>query len=397
MTATLNQITDQVRAAIAAKMPLRIRGGGSKDFYGGVLQGDLLETTALNGVVNYEPSELVVTVRAGTPLAELEAALAEKGQCLAFEPPHFGNAQATVGGMVAAGLAGPARAAVGGVRDYVLGLELLTGRAELLRFGGTVMKNVAGYDVSRLMVGAMGTLGLITEVSLKVLPVATAEATLRFVMDEATAIHQLNTWAGQPLPLNASSWVTDAGVPTLYLRLRGAVAAVEAACGMFTAKHGGVRVDSPATRADWAAARDLKLPWFAEGFMRGQDLWRVSVPPTASPLNLGDTMIDWLGGQRWLWLPPGDAAMAQTVAKSARSVGGRASLFIAANAHDSRLDGHNGLKTGAESVAAPIRADNASTNSTANAAETAIAAISRRLKGEFDPSGIFNRGRLTPG
>jgi glycolate oxidase FAD binding subunit len=389
MNAPLNQITDQIHTAIAAKKPLCIRGGGSKDFFGGVLQGDLLDTTALNGIVNYEPSELVVTVRAGTPLAELEAALAEKGQCLPFEPPHFGNAQATVGGMVAAGLAGPARVAVGGVRDYVLGLELLNGRAELLRFGGTVMKNVAGYDVSRLMVGAMGTLGLITEVSLKVLPVATAEATLRFVMDEASAIHQLNTWAGQPLPLNASSWVIDAGVPTLHLRLRGAVAAVEAACVMFTARHGGVRVDSPATRADWSAARDLKLPWFAEGFKRGQDLWRVGVPPTAAPLNLGDTMIDWLGGQRWLWLPPGDATGAQNLVKGARGVGGNASLFIASYAHNPRPNGQNGLKPSDQAVAG--------SNQAANAAETAIAAISRRLKDEFDPSGVFNRGRLVAG
>jgi glycolate oxidase FAD binding subunit len=383
MTAPFNRITEQVRTALADKTPLRIQGGGSKNFYwpGGapahVGRGDpaiehVLDTTSLNGIVSYEPSELVVTAQAGTPLAELEALLATKGQCLPFEPPHFGEKAATVGGMVAAGLSGPARASVGGVRDYVLGLELLNGRAELLRFGGTVMKNVAGYDVSRLMVGAMGTLGLITEVSLKVLPVATAEATLRFVMDEASAIHQLNTWAGQPLPLNASSWVIDAGVPTLYLRLRGAVAAVEAACGMFVAKHGGVRVDSPATHADWSAARDLKLPWFADGFQRGQDLWRISVPPTAIPLNQGDTLIDWLGGQRWLWLPPGDAAAAQNLAQRARDLGGSASLFIASDAA-------------------------ATADTSANNAITALSAISRRLKHEFDPSGIFNPGRLVAG
>ena len=389
MTPPLNHITDQVRAGLANKTPLRIRGGGSKDFYGGALQGDLLETTTLNGIVNYEPSELVVTVRAGTPLAELEAALAEQGQCLPFEPPHYGEAQATVGGMVAAGLAGPARAAVGGVRDYVLGLELLNGRAELLRFGGTVMKNVAGYDVSRLMVGAMGTLGLITEVSLKVLPVASAEATLKFVVNEADAIRQLNTWAGQPLPLNASSWVVDAGVPMLYLRLRGAVAAVEAACSMFVTKHGGARVDSPATHADWSAARDLKLPWFAEGFQGGQDLWRVSVPPTAPPLNLGDTMIDWFGGQRWLWMPPGDEKAAQNLAKMAQSASGNASLFIAAYAHNSRPHGLNGLKNSDLAIARP--------HQTTRTANDSVAAISRRLKDEFDPLGIFNPGRLTPG
>lgn len=408
MNAPLNRIIEQVRTALEGKTPLRIRGGGSKDFYwpggepDGVIasgaKGDafiskVLDTTPLNGIVNYEPSELVVTVKAGTPLAELEAALAEKNQCLPFEPPHFAGG-ATVGGMVAAGLAGPARASVGGVRDYVLGLELLNGRAELLRFGGTVMKNVAGYDVSRLMVGAMGTLGLITEVSIKVLPFATSEATLRFVMDEASAIHQLNTWAGQPLPLNASSWVIDAGVPTLYLRLRGAVAAVETACAMFAAKHGGVRVDSPAIRADWTAARDLKLPWFEAGYQRGQDLWRISVPPTAKPLNQGDTMVDWLGSQRWLWLPPGDAAGAQNLVKSARNVGGNASLFIAGNRINSGLDITNNLKFSAEAQVQPVPA-----SSGASAANTAAAvgAISRRLKDEFDPSGIFNRGRLTPG
>ncbi len=242
----LRQITDRIRAAFADGTALRLRGGGTKDFYGAcapaALRGEVLDTTPLAGITSYEPSELVVTVRAGTPLAELEAALAEQGQCLPFEPPHFGQGT-TVGGMVAAGLSGPARATAGTVRDYVLGLTLVNGKAEHLTFGGTVMKNVAGYDVSRLMAGAMGTLGLITQVSLKVLPVAPAEATLRFALDEATAIRQLNEWAGEPLPLNASSWVMDAGQPVLYLRLRGAVAAVSAACQRLLAQMPGERVE----------------------------------------------------------------------------------------------------------------------------------------------------------
>ncbi len=384
----LNPLVDRIRAAVAGKAPLRIRGGGSKDFYGNALQGEVLETTALTGIVAYEPSELVVTVKAGTPLAALEAALAEQGQCLPFEPPHFGGpfdlfergGAATVGGMVASGLSGPARATVGGVRDYVLGLELINGRAEVLRFGGTVMKNVAGYDVSRLMVGAMGTLGLVTEVSLKVLPVAPAEATLRFVMDEATAIRQLNTWAGQPLPLNASSWVVDAGQPTLYLRLRGAVAAVEAACTRLVTQHGGVRVDSPETRADWRAARDLQLPWFRAGFARGDALWRISVPGTSAPLDLGDTLIDWLGGQRWVWVAPGDGSLPQRVMDAAAQAGGSAVEFRAAAAMAPNQAGATPLR---QHAARPL--------------PPATRQIHQRLKNEFDPAGIFNRGRLLPG
>ncbi|MGB4362047.1 MAG: glycolate oxidase subunit GlcE, partial [Rhodoferax sp.] len=213
MDTALQHLIDQINAAAAQRTPLRIRGGGSKDFYGETPQGELLDTTAYSGIVSYEPSELVVTVRAGTPLAELEATLAEKGQCLAFEPPRFGSANGTCGGMVAAGLSGPARASVGSVRDYVLGIELVNGRGEQLTFGGQVMKNVAGYDVSRLMVGAMGTLGLLTDISLKVLPVAPAEATLVFELDQASALAHLHRWGAQPLPLNASCWVRDNTAP----------------------------------------------------------------------------------------------------------------------------------------------------------------------------------------
>jgi glycolate oxidase FAD binding subunit len=368
MDHALQEATDRIRQAAAQGTPLRIRGGGTKDFYGQTLQGDLLDTTALAGIVSYEPSELVVTVRAGLPLAALEAALAEKNQYLPFEPPHFGEG-ATVGGMVAAGLSGPARATAGSVRDFVLGVVLLNGRAEHLRFGGQVMKNVAGYDVSRLMVGALGTLGLITEISLKVLPRAPAEATLRFELDEATAIRCLNEWAGQPLPLNASSWVDDGGRPTLYLRLRGAVAAVEAACQRLLAQVPGARVDTPAVHADWAAARELALPWFEAGRARGQDLWRLGVPPTAAPLNLGDSMIDWLGGQRWLWADPQDADAPGRLRRAAAAVGGHATLFRPADV----------------TACATPRFD---------ALTPTTERLHRQLKGEFDPAGIFNRARL---
>jgi ammonium transporter len=258
-------------------LPLRIRGGGTKDFHGLALHGEVLDTRPLNGIVSYEPSELVVTARAGTPLSDLEAVLAEKGQCLPFEPPHFGPG-ATVGGMAAAGLSGPARASVGAVRDYLLGVVLINGRAELLTFGGQVMKNVAGYDVSRLMAGAWGTLGLLTEVSLKVLPVAPAEATLRFECNQADALRKLHAWGGQPLPLNASCWVEDAGVGQLYVRLRGAVAAVDAACKSM----GGTRLDNATAAPDWQACREQTLPWFAARLARpGQALWRLSLPATA--------------------------------------------------------------------------------------------------------------------
>ncbi|HRI19216.1 MAG TPA: glycolate oxidase subunit GlcE, partial [Burkholderiaceae bacterium] len=200
----LQTLVERVRAARADGIRLSIRGGGSKEFYGEPAQGVALDVTELRGISSYEPSELVVSARCGTPLAELEALLAARDQCLPFEPPHFGPG-ATVGGMVAAGLAGPARAAVGSVRDYVLGATLLNGRGEVVSFGGQVMKNVAGYDVSRLLAGSLGTLGVILEVSLKVLPVAPASATLRFSMDQAQALDQLNRWGGQPLPINASA------------------------------------------------------------------------------------------------------------------------------------------------------------------------------------------------
>jgi glycolate oxidase FAD binding subunit len=372
MDSGITSFINQINTAAIAKAPLRIRGGGSKDFYGEPFDSalPLLDTRSYSGIVSYEPSELVITVKAGTPLAEVEAALAEKNQCFAFEPPHYAQGS-TIGGMVAAGLAGPARACVGGVRDYVLGAHLINGRGELLEFGGQVMKNVAGYDVSRALAGSLGTLGLITQVSLKVLPVAHAEATLRFEMDEATAIRRCNEWAGQPLPLNASSWVIDQGVGTLYLRLRGAVAAVESACKRLATEVGGVRVDSSETSADWSASRDLQLPWFKAGFARGDDLWRISVPQTTAPLNLGDTMIDWLGGQRWLFTPTTEREQAaQRIRQAVQVAGGSTTLFIASRAYSmpatSRFDAQN----------PPLKH------------------IHQQLKTEFDPAGIFNPGRL---
>jgi glycolate oxidase FAD binding subunit len=360
MDTALASLVDRVRAAAAARTPLRIRGGGSKDFYGEPAAGELLETGALRGISSYEPSELVVTVRAGTPLAQLEQVLAASGQALPFEPPHFGPG-ATVGGMVAAGLSGPARASVGAVRDYVLGLNLVNGRGEHLVFGGQVMKNVAGYDVSRLMVGALGTLGLVTELSLKVLPVAPAEATLRFELSQAEALRQLHAWGGQPLPLNASRWTGEAGTGSLWLRLRGAIAAVESACRAL----GGERVDDAVAGADWAACREQRLPWFQAG--AGRDLWRLSVPQTAPVLALPEPpLVEWHGAQRWVWAAPGQGQALRAIAAGA---GGHATLFRSAR-------GDAGPRM------APLAAP--------------LAAIQQQLKHQFDPAGVFHRGRLYP-
>ena len=379
MDLALAPIVDRVRAAAADHTPLRIRGGGTKDFHGLALRGEVLDTRALRGIVSYEPSELVVTVRAGTPLAELEAALAEQGQCLPFEPPHFARTAAdaaTVGGMVAAGLSGPARASVGAVRDYLLGVTLLNGRAELLTFGGQVMKNVAGYDVSRLMAGAWGTLGLLTEVSLKVLPVAPGEATLRFECNQADALRKLHAWGGQPLPLNASCWVQDGGgVGTLTVRLRGARAAVEAACKAM----GGTRLDNATVAADWTACREQTLPWFAERSARPDDaLWRLSVPAATAPLQLPaeakGPFIDWHGAQRWVQAPRASAGALQQLAHAA---GGSASLLRAESA--SQISATSDFDAHAQS----------------SAAGRTSALLHARLKQAFDPAGILNVGRLS--
>lgn len=386
------QLTEKIRAAIAARTPLRIVGGDSKRFYGEATEGETLSTTGWAGIVSYEPTELVITVRAGTLLADVEAVLAEKGQCLAFEPPHFA-AGGTVGGMVAAGLAGPARANAGGVRDFVLGCRFINGRGELLTFGGQVMKNVAGYDVSRLMAGSMGTLGLITEVSLKVLPVAPAEATLVFTLNQHDALEQLHRWGGQPLPLNASCWVRDPqtgfarppeGVQTslgqpggrlddtpdapelLFVRLRGAVAAVEAACERMVGEAGGQRMDSAKAVPDWADCRDHRLPFFTAPSPQ-HCLWRLSVPQTAPAMALPYAqLIEWHGALRWLWAPASAAAEIRAAVSAAR---GHATLF----------------RAGADGAPGVLRFDQQS---------AAIDTITRRLRAEFDPAGIFNPGRM---
>jgi len=366
---TPSALIDQVKAASAARQPLRILGGDTKAFYGNPTSGEALSTTDWRGISSHEPTELVVTVRAGTPLAELEAALAEKGQCLPFEPPCYGAAS-TIGGVVAAGLAGPGRANAGGVRDYVLGLQFINGKGEWLTFGGQVMKNVAGYDVSRVMAGSLGTLGVITDISLKVLPFATAEATLVFDMAQADALEQLHRWGGQPLPINASCWVKDTtqdhAPELLFVRLRGAVAAVEAACERMAKEASGGRMDNAQAGPDWAACRDQTLPFFQPP-APDLCLWRLSLPQTAPAMSLPYAqLIEWQGAQRWLWAPASAATELRSAASAAK---GHATLF----------------RAGADGAPGVPRFDRQS---------AVIEGITQRLRAEFDPAGIFNPGRM---
>ena len=361
----LEQLVDTVSEAAELERPLCIRGGGSKDFLGGPMLGDALDTRMLHGISCYEPTELVVTARAGTPLTVLEAALAEHGQCLAFEPPRYsgpgpGLPGGTVGGMVAAGLAGPGRAAVGSVRDFVLGATLLNGRGEVLSFGGQVMKNVAGYDVSRALAGSMGALGVICEVSLKVLPVAPATLTLRVEAEQAAAIRRVNEWGGQPLPLNASAWWDG----MLVLRLCGAAAAVRSAFE----KMGGELIAPETAAAFWGGLRDHTDEFFlgaTKAVEAGAGLWRLSVPATTPPLKLsGEQLLEWGGAQRWICT----TAPASVLREAAAAAGGHAVLF---RARDKRAGVFEPLKPAQER-------------------------IQRGLMRAFDPDGIFNRGRLLP-
>jgi len=347
----LDTIVSAVKAACESRAPLRIRGAGSKDFYGGLLAGEVLDVSAHRGIVAYEPTELYITAKCGTPLAEIEATLAENGQMLAFEPPLFGAA--TVGGSVAAGLSGPRRQQAGAVRDFVLGVKLVDGTGQMLNFGGQVMKNVAGYDVSRLIAGSLGTLGVIAEVTLKVLPKPVAEATLVFECDAAEAIRRLNDWGGQPLPISASFWHDG----QLWLRLSGARAAVEAA----TSKLGGNSTVNP--EKHWNSIREQTHPAFA-----ASPLWRLALPSTAPCPELeGQRAIEWGGALRWYaGAVDGDH---QAMRAAAARLGGHAVLYLAPES----------LRC-LEGAFTPL--------------PPALLALHRRLKKAFDPQGILNPGRL---
>jgi glycolate oxidase FAD binding subunit len=348
MEQVLQQLREHIFAATARRTALRICGGGSKDWYGQTRPGVILDTRDYRGIVAYDPTELVITARCGTPLAEIEAALAERKQMLAFEPPRFGPGS-TIGGVVAAGLSGPRRATAGAVRDFVLGAALMNGMGDVLHFGGQVMKNVAGYDISRLLAGSMGMLGLILEVSLKVLPQPFAETSLRFALSAGDAIRRLNEWSGQPLPLSASVWREG----ELTVRLSGAQPALEAA----HRRMGGVEV--PQARPFWDALRDQDDAFF----QAAGALWRLAVPDATPPIALpGRQVIEWGGAQRWI-RTDADAAAVRAAAVAA---GGHATLFRGGD-----------KSVGVFHPLAP-----------------AVEKIHRNLKLSFDPAGIFNPGRM---
>jgi glycolate oxidase FAD binding subunit len=354
----LVRLRDRVLAAASDQTALRIVGSDSKGFLGRTPIGEPLETGELSGILSYEPSELVVRVLAGTPLAELDRALAANHQMLAFEPPYFGP-KATVGGMVAAGLSGPRRAQAGAVRDHVLGVGLLDAQGRLLNFGGQVMKNVAGYDVSRLICGSMGVLGLITEVSLKVLPKPAAEQSLVIECDQAHALDLLTRWSADPLPISASVWYAD----RLLVRLSGARAAVDAAGARFHSEAGAKRVAPEESSASWQAVREHRLSIFDDP---ARPLWRLSLPQTAPVVDLpGELLVEWGGALRWI----ATTSPAEDVRGRARQLGGSAMLF------------RHGDRAG--DVFGPL--------------SPAVFSIHRRLKAQFDPLGIFNPGRLYAG
>lgn len=348
----------QITQAAADGAHLCIRGSGSKDFYGEQAAFDArVSTRDYAGIVDYDAAELVLSARCGTRLADIEAALSAQGQMLAFEPPYFG-AHATVGGCIAAGLAGPRRPHAGAAKDFVLGAQLLDGQGQVLNFGGRVMKNVAGYDVSRLLAGSLGTLGLITEVSLKVLPQPLAQTTLQFHLPQMAALKKLNDWQGQPLPISGSLWAQD----VLSVRLSGAKAAVTAAQSVL----GGEALPPGEAAKLWYGLREQTQPFFTKR-AAAERIWRISVPDTAPPLVLdGLLLLEWGGAQRW-YRTDAPAAEIRSVAHKA---GGHATVF-------------RGPTRQGETVFTPL--------------PPALMAIQRRLKQTFDPHNVFNYGRMYAG
>ena len=354
--AALLDLQARIRAAAAAKSPLVIRGGGTKDFYGHAIVGEVLDTKPYAGIIDYDPTELVITARAGTPLVEIEDALKASGQMLGCEPPQFG-AGATLGGMVAAGLSGPRRPHAGAIRDIVLGVRVLDGQAEDLTFGGRVIKNVAGFDLPRLMTGALGTLGVLTEVSLKCIPLPKMEATRVLACSADEGIRMVRKWGAKPLPISATCH--HAG--QLTVRLSGAAPAIKAA----ETKIGGTLF--AAGDAFWTSVREQTHAHFARATHTAASLWRLSVKATTPYTDLGgDQMIEWGGGLRWL--VAGAATDATQIRVWAKANGGHATLFRAAD----------------------------KTVGAFHPQSQTLHALHRRLKATFDPTGILNRGRMYP-
>ena len=368
---------EQILAAAKNKSPLSIEGGGTKAWYGNSNTYTKLNTNTYSGILEYQPEELVITACAGTPLKEIEAALAAKNQVLAFEPPHFGES-ATFGGAIASGLAGPGRISVGNLRDFVLGARILDGKGQDLSFGGKVMKNVAGYDVSRLLPGSMGTLSLLLEASVKVLPRPAATASLRCNITQARALQLLNEWAGQPLPLSASCWIGNpsAGDGELTIRLAGAAAAVKAAIPLMGAAVNATELDPSAATEFWYALREQQLPAFTS--LKLEDtLYRLALPAACGPLKLenvsGDIVLEWHGQQRWFTAASDDATFA-SIKALANANGGHATRF----------------KQGANVDPSKQRF----TLLSEQAHSTALEAVQARLRAAFDPAGVFATSRL---
>jgi glycolate oxidase FAD binding subunit len=361
----LEQATAQIAQANSSKTPLRIQGHGSKSFYGEPANENhaLLSTLDYSGVVEYDPTELVVVVKSGTPIHDLEKTLVESRQMLAFEPPRFAG-KGTVGGMVATGLSGPRRMSAGAVKDFVLGMTVLDPQATPLRYGGTVMKNVAGYDLARLHTGALGTLGLIVDVSLKVLPLPPAEETIVFDATAQQSLAWANEWGGKPLPISATCWLDG----SFHVRLSGAVAAVKSA----KEKLGGTALGQPEANEFWQSLRDQ-----AHGFFQlapkesDQCLWRLSVPGTTPDFAEIEApqCIEWGGALRWVKTN----APAERLRAIAAKAGGHATLF---RSHSPEIrDAHSAFTQ----------------------PSPAIMKIHQRLKQELDPNRIFNPGRLYAG
>jgi glycolate oxidase FAD binding subunit len=339
------RLVAQVQRAVAQHTPLRIRGGDSKRFLGRDVQGEELDTRSHRGVVAYDPTELVITARAGTPLVELYAVLDDADQMLPCEPPLF-DGKGTLGGAVAAGLSGPRRPWAGSMRDFVLGCRVITGDGDHLRFGGQVMKNVAGYDMSRLLAGSFGSLGVLTEVSLKVLPKPRARRSFALTVGADDAMRELSAWRKAALPVSGACYADG----RLQVRLEGGSGSVKSAVD----RIGGEEIDC----AFWDALRDHRLPFFADT----RPLWRLSLPNATPLMPLpGDVLLDWAGAQRWL---KSDAPAAD-IRRLAHAAGGHATCFTPSPDREPF-----------QPLAAPLLR------------------YQHQLKRRLDPSGVLNPGRL---
>jgi glycolate oxidase FAD binding subunit len=373
----INAFREQILNAVQTKTSLSIEGGGTKSWYGNANSYTKLDTRTYSGILEYQPEELVITACAGTPLKEIEVALKEKNQVLAFEPPHFGE-NATFGGAIAAGLAGPGRITVGNFRDFVLGARILDGKGQDLSFGGKVMKNVAGYDVSRLLPGSLGTLALLLEASVKVLPKPAATATLRCRLSQDKALIALNEWAGQPLPLSASCWIGSAkgGDGELTIRLAGAGAAVKAAIPLMCSLVNASEIDEAVAEQFWHDLREQKIAAFGN-LAAEQTLYRLALPAACGPITIQDAadeiVLEWHGQQRWI-KASGDEATFASIKAIANSHGGHATRFRQGVNVDSSYQRFTLLSEQTHSKA--------------------LEAVQERLRSAFDPAGVFATKRL---